>query len=357
MTRLYGIDFLKFIFIIIILLSHLITPWALYTNTFTQPNGILPNAIFSSQVVIFYFFISIFLLISKCETNNESTVKYTIKRYLQFLPMIILNFVFAIMLYLLNVFETLNIKAELLNFIIINNMALPLFDDYYGYNGGMWFLCVLFWASCGMHFLVRKIKPIFLNFILPVLFIISLYFNLTIWNTDITCKCTIGLITNATCGITLGYFLAQYYKKYNKEMHNTAFKTFLYSVAEICFLGLLLYISIFAHSSVEKLLQCFLFVVITLLFIKPTGIISKFVNHKWAKFLGDITFTIYVSNIFVIYILHKFVWLKYYEILNQHPYFTITSTIIICIVFSIIIHYLFIDKINKIIHTQIKKAD
>lgn len=347
-----NLDFLKFFFLLIIIMSHIITPWGflgnLYPELFPPPAVSGVDYSYCSRITIIFFSFSSFLMVYIFRNKRKlSFLEYMKKRYLQFLPLLLLDIVFVIILIKLNLSDINNLFLSFHNLLLLDTNCLLRTS---GYNGVIWFLYYLFWFSCGLYWLMLNFARKYVSFIVFVFSLISFILKLNFYNTFLFPNYE-GLIYCFTCisGMGIGYFIGNWYvDKENNKSNNLSLniKQFIFfSVIEIL-LFLYLIRSCFISIPRSDLFFYLSIIFIFILFLNKKGLISKITDSKISGSLGQYVFTLYITHFFVLYNLIP-VWIKYKDFVHSYTLITVILAVFCCIIFSIFIYHIFMKPVSN----------
>lgn len=350
--KIKNIEFLRFIFSIMIIYVHILQ-FSVYTyNLYPEfPLYIkLYNKCLDSYLCVDYFFIvGGFFLYKTLVKKNLSTIEYAKKRFIRLWPLLALSIFLFWVLSLFNICKFYSYGNLLSLFFIYDSFFKEHLVDFYFNNGCSWFICSLFWCSIFYHYLYKNFDKKTTNLIIAL---IVCYSYTTILNysegtiTGVSFKTISGMsggLLRGLGGLGLGYFIGMFWQNFGNKIQNFEIKSKLkadlvfltVSALEIYIFIFLIYNSLFHQISYRNdfvllLIFCILFVS----FLAQKGLLSKLLDNNLSEYLGQYAYSIYIMQGIGLAIANYFIWNNQAFVLS-HPYLNIATTILICILIGI----------------------
>lgn len=339
-----NIDFLRFIFILIICCCHLQFG---VTNLFF--NGKIPLYdtlqkcfTYSWLPVEFFFIISGFFMFLKTDFS-QSFISFAAHKLIRFMPLIwfICGLWFVISLFVPIGFSFQENIFALLN---IQNVGVT-FQS--GNFASSWFVSSLFWTMCFYFYLFKITPQKWFNLIVACLIFLCYPLwlrNIGIHNRleNIASLFNIGL-ARALAGLGVGYFIAEIYKNsYDKiiSFKPNTIQKILFTLFEIILLSSLIYNTCMHYM---KYNNCFIlvinFIALFILFLIKKGYLSQILDNNVSTFLGNNTFAIFLTHNLVISVYGVVICQKNWRFPMHHPILNLIVLFAIIITFGIFTHY------------------
>ena len=154
--RLYQIDFLKFIFALMIVYYHLMGFLVKqYPDVLVYTKLQLRSGAVGSNIVFAFFILSGYFLCKAALSKPIDILSYIKNRIVRLWPLLAFSFITFIFIGSFNVYDFLNI------FFISNGIGIVKSSSH---NAATWFICVLFWQSILFYYLLVHYKEKFLPF-------------------------------------------------------------------------------------------------------------------------------------------------------------------------------------------------
>ncbi len=341
--RYYNIDFLRFIFAIMIVYYHMLPQINSFSSTPLLAD--LANKVGQTgpNIVNAFFILSGFFLLQSFDKNpQQDTYKFAINKFIRLWPVMAFSFLIVL------IFGNFDKYNDILNVFFINSgLGLTLKSSA---NAASWFICVLFFLSIFFHYLMKTFSR------KNLIFICSIF---TFWGFSILAHAktglysaiilpvfclTAGMIRGLAC-ISLGIICADIWEKIeNIKIKNTILNSIILGGIECLLLWYFIQYSAFhvRKFNIDTYWQL-IFIGIFFLFLLNKGFLSKFLNNKLSKILGDFSYSIFVMHFPIITICKKYFWN------NFAPEISAILTFSICIIAGILTHILIEKNINKII--------
>lgn len=354
--RFKNIDFLKFVFAVMVVMFHL----RLNPLVVTEINQLIPGIFHFNVCVDFFFIIAGFFMFFKIDTT-ESVFNFAQKRFLRLAPLLWL-FVFLQLVLSLIIHTSFSLDGNILKLFLLHNIG---FTPNTGGEGSVvtWFISSLFWVSVFYFYLAKIIDKNYFNFIIWITTICSLglFLNYNNFNTggntsNIFFFINIGIL-RGLYGMGIGYFISLIYK--NKFLQTTCSKltTTIISAVEIFCIGFLGYYLFFTKTLPGKsgFLYMLIFSIIFYLFLIRKGLISKLLNNNLSVILGKYSYSIYVMQMLIFVIFNKLIWVKSNTFVMNNLKMVYCMEVLCAILFGALIYYIFEKPINKLISTKLAK--
>ncbi len=287
--KIYELESLRGIFAFLIVIFHFPTDNILYNNSFTK------NSFFA---VDFFFVLSGFIISLNYEEkiNNLSTLKnFFRKRFFRLYPLHFTFLIIFVFLELFKLFLSINYQInpnngfnDIMDFI--KNIFLIHGLSGTSFNEPSWSISVEFFCYIIFGFFCLYAKKLFLT---PIIFIVFGAFLILI-DPNHTSFSQLGRCVYS-------FFLGYYIYKLSK-------KNFLINSK---YLSLIIFILALYFISIEfeyKFLILPLFFSITILLIvksDKSALLSKLLNVNFLKFLGKISYSLYLTHYLVAYLLRQ----------------------------------------------------
>ena len=350
MKRNYTVEFYRFITIIFIAIFHF---GIQYTGKFHWPKG-------GYLGVEFFFILSGFFLMReankdkiKGESDSKLSVNYLLSKLKRLYPdylLIILIFIFC------NIFKDKLFSAkyvfewlykEIWELLFLHDFGIP---DIHMSVTSTWFLSSLVINSYLIYYLILKNKDLFVGFIAPVTTIlIYAYASRKYGSLSIQGEYSgifYGALIRSWADICMGVLSYNFYSfmhkwlEYEKSANIKKYKKiiFLFNLIEIYMIVSCLYIINIGFKLDDFNIVIPFVVIIVLAFLNIT-FISRLLNKKIFKSLGEISYSIYLNHLLVSTILTVYFPNRNYKIM-----------LIIFLIISIVMSYGTNKFIKKIIN-------
>lgn len=356
--KLYSVDFLRFIFSMIIVYFHIF-----HDNIMDLTNGsdfykkLYENANGDILVECFFLLSGFFMFYSFKKHGNTTFGRYAYSKVARLWP----TLVFAIFLEI--VFFNGNLFNGFFNALFLQCNGLSL-----NYTGINWYISPLFWTFLfyfGLHKLVKKEKSF--CFITAVISYISYLLVFNANGGQFSRGMGYGFVSLAMCraigGLGIGYMVATIVQSlkengFEERVTNTKLKKIAFfiiaSIGEVVPLGLILLNCFFKEFDFKTNLYDVLLFAILMLFLPfKAGIFSKITNNKFFGFFGRYSYSIYVTQSAVILILKRTLWLNTSFVVD-HALRCIAVSLLFSLIFSVATYYI-IEKPGAILFKKAQK--
>jgi len=339
--RFYNIDFLRFIGIIAIVISHTFSCAlkSLYPNIQIVLN-MSECTCKAGRWVEFFFIVSGFLIFYT-SAYKTGICTFIHKKLIRLLPTLI----FAILVYMILSWGNLLHYDKYINIfslLLINNIGLTS-NNSMGNIHPAWYVSVLFWTSLFYVYLRSLVNEKWFNFITALLVMFSYVFVINVGTTFAPAVyyhfINIGILRGLG-GIGLGYFLYFWYSGY-KNNNFSLLNKFLFTISEIYLFIFIIQNTIFHKISINNdFIYVLAFFAIICLFLIRKGLLSNILNNKLSTMLGRYVYSIFITHIIVLDLINVNVWQKHLNLFLTHPLTNITVVVIISITFGILTYHL-----------------
>ncbi len=340
--RLKNVDFLRFIFAVLIVLFHFRGAVPLFKT-------MVPSVIHWNICVEFFFIISGFFLFNHYK-KEESSFNFIVKKFLRLAPLIWL------FLILLGIFYFISNQVVPFDYYILRALLL----SNIGFapptlNGTHWFIPVLFWVSV-FYFYIAKIFPKkYLNLIVWLVTIGSLGIYLQ-WNNYDTGGVLGSLylvkkgVLRGLYGLGIGYFINELY---TTDLLKECSKIGKAAIS-FCEAGLIAFFVYFLGFTTRlpgksAFLYVGMFSVLFFLFLRNKGFISNILNNNLSTVLGNSSYAIYIFHTLVQYIFCYSIYRHNKALIEAHLPLTIFLYLLCLIVVAMLIHYFVEEPVNRFV--------
>ncbi len=339
LSRYSNIDFIRFIFSVIIVYFHILHANILpYTNgqnlyvdlqTMTQGAGRIVEG--------FLLMAGFFLYQSYQKHRTKSFFEFTLDKLARLWPV----YAFSVLLSIF--FYKSSPESIILDLCFLRCTGISM-----DYKGITWYIGPFFW-SCLIIFAVLKYfdsrkTPILLATMAYLGYCVNL--NSThggLGRETIFSFLSLGMlrILSGLCvGCLLAIFLKSCKKYYIPKHANLRTTVIIISIIELVTLGILLsYFLIGKPQFNNAFATIIIFIAYFTCALNNTGLISKLTNHKFFSFMGKYAYAIYVMQQSSFFILSKTLWTKC-EFLYAHTYRALVISIIFSVLLGIAVYHL-----------------
>ena len=331
----YFIDFLKFIFSIIIMFYH---SWVFAV----EKNEVL--FYYGYMAVNFYFIVTGYLMMNSLEKNNKSTFDFIKNKILRLLPGILVTFFICYAF----TYGRKGLDIELLfsNDVISDLLQLRVVGMGGAINAAWWYLSAMLFVLFLLYPLARKFRKKYIQYVIPILIFVTLavieYYDISMsYHSGLTFIFINGFYKGLIY-IALGnisYELAKYFRnlKFDK------LKIMLITIIET-----LIYMILIAnmHFNYIGTIWCaILFVIgVSITFCNQSLTSSVFKSKFWNK-LGNYGFYLYLTHVSIRTYFERRNSYIYYDMLPKYIFISLLVALFVYIVLEYI--YPFIQKYMK----------
>lgn len=341
--RYCNIDFLRFLFAIIIVYYHILPQINNFSSTYLLTELVQKSNLAGRNIVNAFLFLSGFFLLQSFDKKSEvDTYKFILNKFLRLWPVMAFSFLFVLPF---GIFDKYN---DTLNLFFINSgLGLTTKSSV---NAASWFICVLFFLSIFFYYLMKTLSRKNLIFTCSIFtfwgFIILAQAKTGLYSAIIlpSLYLTAGMVRGIAC-ISLGIICADIWEKIKSiKINNSILNTLIFGVIETMLLWYFIQYSVFHVAKFKiDIYWSLIFVGVFFLFLFNIGFLSKFLNNKFSKMFGDFSYSIFVMHFPLIKICKKYFW----DIFT--PEISAILTFLICIIVGILTHILIEKNINKFI--------
>ena len=347
--RFKSIDFLRFIFAILIVLFH-------GRKILELPNW-LAGLSHCNVCVDFFFLISGFLLFFKFRPGTD-TWQYAKKRFFRLAPNLWLS---VVIIGILSIFIKgiyWSFDGNLLRVLLLHSIG---FSPSVGGTSMVytWFISALFWTSIFYIYISKIFEKKYLNLViwLLVIFCYAIFiqynnFNINGATENIYLIFNIG-ICRALASMGLGYFLSMAYKEGVLQNVGIKGKIFI-SLCEFFLAGFLMYYLIFSGKLPCRTGMGYIisFAILFYFMLIKKGLLSKLLDNNLSVTLGKYSYSIYCFHGVVLPIF-KYQIFKYYPlILINNPLLAYLIQTLCAVITGIIFYYIFERPVTNFIRTK-----
>ena len=199
--RFYNIDFIKFLFAIIIVILH----FPLICNKLWHTSG-------NARIIVDFFFIMSGFFLFKNIDKSISMVKFAVKRLIRLMPPILFLYFLAMISSLFSKELTFNLNDNLTKILFIHPLG---FTPSTGlkFYGITWFVTVLFWVSLFYFYLYKICEKKIFNLIVWLIIMVNLYiyYNTVHYGIGAAKVPFVINVSRALFGLGIGYFISMLY--------------------------------------------------------------------------------------------------------------------------------------------------
>lgn len=352
--RFKNIDFLRFIFSVLIVLFH-------GRGIIELPKW-LSGISHCNVCVDFFFIIAGFLLFFKFKPNID-TWEFAKKRFWRLAPNIWLSIV---LLGILSIFIKdihWNLDGNLLRVLLLNCVG---FSPSTGGTNMIisWFVSALFWTSIFYVYISKIFEKKYLNLIIWILVMCcySIYMQHNNFATGGHTK-NVYLIFNlgicrALASMGLGYFLSMAYNE--GILQNVKTKGIvLISLCECFLIGFLTYYLIFSGKLPGKTGMGYIvpFAILFYFMLIKKGFISKLFDNNLSVRLGKYSYSIYCFHGVILPIFKHHIFKHYPVILTDYPLLAYSIQTLFAIACGIILYYIFERPVSNYLNQKFHKVE
>lgn len=346
-----NVDFLRFIFAIIIVMFH-------GRNATVLPYLLFPTFKHCHVCVDFFFIISGFFLFYSIK--NIDTVTFAIKRFFRLAPMVWFIVLFTIIASIFIKEENFTLSNIILRCLLLSNIGFAPSTEGALSLGITWFVSVLFWVSIFYFYIHKIFDKKYLNLIiwLIIIFSYALYYSNNHFGTGghthtLYHFADIGVL-RGLAGIGIGYFISELYKSTFLKQCSKNLKLVITGV-EIFSISFLSYYLFFTAKLPGKsgFVYIVVFSILFYLFLSKQGFISKLLEKDIWRELGNASYAIYIIHFPLFKVLHFTLYKHFANFVNSHTLLTFILQTIFAIIIGILVHHLYEIPINRLIKKKI----
>ena len=342
-----NIEFLRFVFVSILVYFHLVQVFISRNITSYLPLEFLSRSAYI--LVEFFFILAGFFLYFDIQKYKDIS-SYVKKRFLRlwFVPafVVLLSIISApFMKYII-----VNYVNSLLNILFLNNIGLTNSVSNYVHT---WYICVLFWVSL-LYFCLFKLfdykRVLFFVAIMVYLSYVAIFQALKgsfgSHETVLYGLLTSGML-RGIAGLGIGLMMGMIYERYmclhkvNNNKTTSIFYPIIFSIAEIVILFVLGNLLVFKIWKINNdFIFIPLFVALIWLFLLKKGMISKLLENKISDFLGKFSYSIFVMQGYLIILFYTMFETKFAQLIPEQRLLTLSIGYIFAVFGGILVYYL-----------------
>lgn len=344
----YNIDFLRFIFSIIIVYFHIFSNIdkfydnSVVMDTYLHLGKICVNA---DLIVDCFFIIAGFFLFRTILANKTDFKQYVINRIARLWPVLAFSFLVGVIFF----------KCKLYT-AIINSLFLQCIGVTLLYKGINWYISPFFWVSIFYFYLLKNFDKKYTHLVFAFCIYFSLVGNINYFDGGVgretICFFFNSGVMRALSGIGIGYFIGSFYENikdkifYSIETIKEKFSFLIVSALEVyCFVFLINNFLFHKTSYKNHLIFLIMFSVLFFCFLIKKGLLSKIFDNKYCAFCGRYAFSIYVMQQIGFNILQKSLWTNTTFIENIQ--LCITVSVALPVIIGILTYYLVEVPVGK----------
>ena len=359
MEKIKNIEFLRFLFAVMIVYAHIM--WflcqvdKLYTD-FPIYMKMWNNCGDSFLCVEYFFIISGFFLHFHIKNKKDDTFEFAAKKIMRLWPLLAFS-IFIIWIFSLFKFCEYYSYANILNLFLLYRTGI---DNSAVNNMHSWFVCILFWCSIFYHYILRNFDRQKSKFIIAIICFYS-FASIYSWHNGTISVVHMkiingipGALLRGFASIGLGFFVGIFYDKiayYIKNLHiknkvkNALFFVFVSVIEFYLFFFIIFNSTIHRIKFKNNFIFIIAFCLLLLLFVFKRGLLSKLFENKLSQTLGAFSYSIYIMQASGFVLAKHFLWTDKSFVMT-HPYLNIVITLIICLTIGILSHCLIETKSN-----------
>lgn len=338
MPRIKSIEFIRFLFAIIICYHHLI----IGLSKFYVDNSLiiyLKNLTYGGLGVDFFFIIAgFFLYFSLSKTNN--LLDFAIHKIKRLWPVLAFSTIVAACLA-----PNVHVSQVILNLLFLQNIPL---SKYPHFNIVAWFVSSLFWVSIFYAGIVKSFSKKISIYIIGV--ITFIFFNLYFsgFGAGRVEKVIFPFLTSGMIrgvgGVGFGYLLADFYVNIKDSVTNYISQNNKFIVICFTFLEVILFVFIilallFSNVYIiNRFVLIIAFVLFFLLLLFNIGYFSQFLSNDFSVGCGRYSYSIYLMQSSYNACARRTLWLNE-QFINEHIILFIILNILLYILLGIIVYY------------------
>ena len=352
----FNIDFLRFLFSVIIVYFHLngnIIKKAVQSNSENIYKYLEEISSNGGYIVECFFIIAGFFLFKTIINQKTNVIQYTINRISRLWPVLAFSFLLSVIFFKYNLYTA-----------IINSLFLQCIGVTLIYKGINWYISPFFWVSIFYFYILKIFDKKYAHLIIAFCIYFSLTGNINYFDGSAGRE-TIKIFFNsgvmrALSGIGIGYFIGLIYEKikdkisYSLSTIKEKCSFLIISALEIyCFIFLINNFIFHKISYKNHLIFIIIFSILFFCFLTKKGLLSKLFDNKYLAFSGKFAYSIYVMQQITFNILGLTLW-KYSVFVNNVPV-CITISLLFSVLIGIITYYLIEIPVGKYIKQSLEK--
>lgn len=342
--RLYNIDFLRIILVVLIVFYHLLG--AGYVQTYnielykelltnTRSIGIICNSIF--------FMISGYFLYNSLFSEDYTLKDFVIKKILRFWPVLAFSVLICAIFSLFGWIH-FDVDGNLLLLCMIHKNGSGLATHLTNFNSS-WFVCWLFWLQIFYFGLSKIVKKEFnYNFLIAILVYLSLLIYVNNPGRDYEL-----IYSWIPRGGLLGFIMTGIGILINaiNSKIKISINMVLSSIIEISLFGYFIYGFFFGPFRDDFILTIIAVIIFLFFIINKQGCVSNILNNKNLAHLGNFAFSTYIMQEVAFYFFSNCLW-KMDKFIYFHPILILIISLIIVLILGVCTYYIVELKAMKI---------
>lgn len=354
--KMYDVEFLRFIFAVIIVYYHI---FHANINGLEALTPFIPklteSCAYGSAVVECFFIISGYFLCRSVEKSSQLSVfEFAYNKFSRLWPVLAVHLIIGLKFFYYNPYDCL--------FASFFVQAVGLTPSV---SGTLWYVSSLFYGLIFIFVLHKCIKNSQkFNLILAVItyfsYAIVIANNAVVFGRGNYYFFSIALL-RAVGGIGLGYLICVFSKQFKNLKFVSDFKPNKFekilvfisvsAVQIVCFYLLLRHFIDSQNSYKQQFYVVILFSVFFIMLLSRKGIFTLLFNNKFFGFLGKYSYSIYVMQQISFYILQKTLW-KNSAYVSNHFLRLLALSLLFAVAFGILTYYV-IEKPGKFVFDKL----
>ena len=346
--KLKNIEFLRFLFILSIISVHIRKPLKMFFDNIPYYQTLYDNFRYASKAVDYFFIIAGFFLFFKTDFSQRF-VDFAKHKLIRLMPMVIFSLVLC---GILSMFTPIgySFNEGIFSILTLGNVGLT---RQYPPIGATWFISALFWTMCFYFYFYKIADKRWFNLICActIFFCYAMYLN-----SSGQCHFNVAYVFNrgmirAFAGIGIGYFISMIYKENIETIKNWSlniWQKICFTAAEGYLLCWLLWHTFLHHMKYDNFLILILgFIGLFILFLMKKGWISQILNNNFSVFLGQFTFSIFLTHMLITKLWKIYICEGHSEWVIANPILNIFGVYAVSILFGILAFYLFEKPVTR----------
>ena len=342
--RFLNVDFLRFIFAVIIFVFHYCRPYRLagIGGGFKE----LINITGSGYTAVQYFFIIAGFFLVYTFNRNLSVIDFIKKKIIRLWPLMAFSFVFFIFADVLGYVRHFDLYGNILSLLFLGYSGVTLTSCDFAWS---WFVSVLFFVSIFYFYIFKYFKKTSYNFWISIIVLLGYTFvihvskggvGLSFNNKDTINIYNMGLVLGIS-GMGLGYLIHEFYQYVKSQPFVSSIKSVItYTIIEAYLLVFVIYETGFHKIKFNnKIILIVAFTGLFLTFLLKRGFISRILDNKFSAILGRYAFSLYMTHAALWCVLWHCLIKPYKAFWVAHPYLSIDICFVICMLFAVLTYH------------------
>lgn len=333
MTRLFNIDFLRFLSALGIVYFHLMHKNLLRATPTSHFYHALSAANASAYLLVEFFLIvsGFFMFYTYLKKSNQSLMSYSLQRFFRLWPVMVAC---VILLSVVNHTWANEAVAQ-----ITLTLCTGLSDSC---SSIIWFVAPLFWCGIFLYAILKYARslaiPIILILLVASITMTQIFSAQTLDNMNMINSFISFPMLRVMMGMSLGIFVGYLYSRIHTSCVSKNDKI-AWGVLEFLCCALLFYHMFIGAIFKSDIICMFLFAAIVLLFSIKHGWFSNLLNKSWLGYLGKYSYSIYVVQQASFDILDKIFWSStHYP--RSMPVLSLIVSILFTVLLGILMYYI-----------------